>query len=237
MINLAIIPARSGSKGLPDKNIKELCGLPLIAYSIKTAIESKKFSKVMVSTDSEKYAGIAKEYGAEVPFLRSKEMSSDTAGSWEVVKEVLDKYMSLGEKFDTVCLLQPTSPLRQAVDIVDAYKLFEDKDADNIIGVCETDHSPLWMNTLSADLSMEHFIEEDIRGKNRQKLDIFYRINGAMYIRKTSSVFKVDSVYDNSFAFIMPREKSIDIDADIDFIIAEALMNIRKSNREEHNHA
>ena len=233
MRNIAIIPARSGSKGLPDKNIKSLCGLPLMAYSIKAAIESEKFSNVMVSTDSERYAEIAKEYGAEIPFLRSREMSSDTAGSWDVVREVLDKYALMGKKFDTVCLLQPTSPLRQSTDIVDAYRLFDEKEADNIIGVCQAEHSPLWMNTIPENLSLESFIREDIRGKNRQNLDTFYRINGAMYIRKTASVFSGDSVYNNSYAFVMPQERSVDIDIELDFIIAEILMNMKKGR----NHA
>ena len=120
MKNLAIIPARSGSKGLKDKNIKMLSGKPLMAYTIEAAIESKMFCKVMVSTDSGNYAEIAREYGAEVPFLRSNELSGDKAGSWEVVLEVLQQYQTVGEIFDTVCLLQPTSPLRDSADIIQA---------------------------------------------------------------------------------------------------------------------
>lgn len=230
MKNLAIIPARSGSKGLPNKNIKKLCGVPLMAYSIRAAIESNKFSKVMVSTDSESYAKIAEEYGAEVPFLRSPELSGDAAGSWDVVREVLDKYAEFNNRFETVCLLQPTSPLRQSSDIVGAYHLYDENNADNIIGVCESDHSPLWMNTIPQDLSLEHFIRDDIQNKNRQKLDVYYRINGAIYIRKTASVISNASIYNNSFAFIMPRERSVDIDVELDFIIAETLMKMKKVN-------
>jgi CMP-N-acetylneuraminic acid synthetase len=105
--------------------------------------------------------------------------------------------------------------------------LFEEKQADNIIGVCEADHSPLWMNTIPKDLSLNHFIREDIQNKNRQELETFFRINGAIYIRKVSSVLKEESAYKNSFAFTMPRERSVDIDTELDFIIAEALMNNR----------
>ena len=108
MRNLAIIPARSGSKGLPDKNIKELNGKPLMAYSIEAANESGCFTEVMVSTDSEKYAQIAREYGAHVPFLRSAATSSDQANSWDMVEEVLAEYAKRGEYFDSFCLLQPT---------------------------------------------------------------------------------------------------------------------------------
>ena len=121
MKNIAIIPARSGSKGLPDKNIKELNRRPLIAYSIEAALNSGCFDTVMVSTDSEKYAEISRYYGAEVPFLRSEQTSSDSASSWDTVLEVLDRYESLGKTFDTFCLLQPTSPMRTADDIKSAY--------------------------------------------------------------------------------------------------------------------
>ena len=110
-MNIAIIPARSGSKGLKDKNIKNLLGKPVMAYSIEAALKSGQFSTVMVSTDSEQYAKIALEYGAEVPFFRSKTTSSDTASSWDAVLEVLSEYEKLGQRFSTFCLLQPTSPM------------------------------------------------------------------------------------------------------------------------------
>jgi len=109
MKNIAIIPARSGSKGLPDKNIRLLCGKPLLAYSIEAALQSDMFDVVHVSTDSIQYAEIAKKFGADVPFLRSTETSSDSASSWDVVKEVIEKYQKVGKCFDTFMLLQPTS--------------------------------------------------------------------------------------------------------------------------------
>ena len=180
MNNIAIITARSGSKGLKDKNIKPLHNKPLIYYSINAAIESKMFSHVMVSTDSERYAEIARECGAEVPFLRSSQMSSDTAGSWDVVKEVLGGYT---ERFDTVCLLQPTSPLRTAEDIINGYREFTEKGADAVTGVCEMDHSPLWSMTLDDTLSLTEF-RRGLTDAPRQKLPTYYRINGALYIRK-----------------------------------------------------
>lgn len=227
MKHLAIIPARSGSKGLVDKNIKELCGVPLMAYSIRAAIESEMFNLIIVSTDSEKYANIAKRYGADVPFLRSAELSDDTAGSWDVAREVINKFNEMGKEFDTVCLLQPTSPLRLAEDIIDAYKLYVQKNADSIIGVCEADHSPLWMNTLAEDLNMDGFVREGICDSNRQQLEPFYRINGAMYIRNVSSLSSGDSVYKNSYAYVMSRDRSIDIDTELDFMIAEMLMKTK----------
>ena len=107
MKNLAVIPARSGSKGLKDKNIKELCGKPLLAYSIAAAQKSKIFDKIHVSTDSEIYKKIAVEYGADVPFLRTAEMSSDIATMWDAMKYVINEYRKCGEVFDTITILQP----------------------------------------------------------------------------------------------------------------------------------
>ena len=155
MRNIAIIPARSGSKGLKDKNIKELNGLPMIAYSIKAAEKSRVFDEIMVSTDSEHYRDVAIEVGANVPFLRSHETSTDVAGSWDVVKEVLLNYYNMGERFDTICLLQPTSPLRRTEDIIGAYRLLEQKHAQAITSVCEMDHSPLWTMCLDETLSLK----------------------------------------------------------------------------------
>ena len=191
---IAIIPARSGSKGLKDKNIKELCGKPLIAYSIEAALESKMFDTVMVSTDSKKYADISSMYGAEVPFLRSEEMSGDTAGSWDVVREVLEMYKSRGREFDVVMLLQPTSPLRTAEDIITAFELKEQKRANAIVSVCAMDHSPLWSNTLPDSLSMKGFV----RNVNmpRQQLPAYYRINGAVYLVDTSILYSDAKIYD-----------------------------------------
>ena len=148
MKNLAIIPARSGSKGLPDKNIKNLCGKPLIAHTIAAANDSGCFDEVMVSTDSEKYAGIARQWGASVPFLRSEATSTDQASSWDMVEEVLCNYEKAGRYFDTFCLLQPTSPLRTSEDIRGAYRLFEDKASFAVVSVCEAEHSPLWCGHL-----------------------------------------------------------------------------------------
>lgn len=225
MNNLAIITARSGSKGLKDKNIKELNGLPLLAYSIRAAVKSGKFSHVMVSTDSQLYADIAVKYGAEVPFLRAEETATDTASSWAVVKEVLLKYKELGMEFDTVTLLQPTSPMRTAEDIVGAYDLYQKKGATSVVSVCEMEHSPMWSNTLPESASMDGFLD---RANNapRQRLKAYYRLNGSIYIVNTQHLLADNNIYDaGSYAYIMPNERSIDIDTELDFLIAEAVMN------------
>lgn len=223
--NLAVIPARSGSKGLPDKNIKVLEGKPLLAYSIDAAIESGCFSKIMVSTDSEKYATISIQWGAEVPFLRSRYNASDYAGSWDAVKEVLQRYKELGAVFDTVCLLQPTSPLRMADDIIAAYGQFENMAATSVVSVCECEHSPLLSNTLNANLSMEGFLPKGGE-KRRQDCDKYYRLNGAIYIVRSEDVLNdsIDISGHRSYAYIMPVERSVDIDSIRDFEYARFLM-------------
>ena len=226
MKNLAIIPARSGSKELKDKNIKLLNGKPLIYYTIEAAIKSKMFDEIMVSTDSKKYAEIAKQYGAKVPFMRNSELSNDTASSWDVVRDVLDKYKEVGKEFDTVALLQPTSPLRTAKEIIEGYKVMNDKSANAVVGVCEVEHSPLWMNTLPEDKAMVNFINPKVVGLPRQKLEKYYRINGALYIMRTGNLNKIDYIYnDKCYALIMDKNKSIDIDDDFDFVFAETILN------------
>lgn len=228
MKNLAVIPARSGSKGLKDKNIKELSGKPLLAYSIHAAKEAGLFSEIMVSTDNEAYARIAREQGASVPFLRTKKTSGDRAGSWEVLQEVLKNYNAREKNFDSVCLLQPTSPLRNAQDICRGYQLLEEKGANAVIAVCEEEHSPLWSNTLPKDFSMVNFIKEEVKGKPRQELPTYYRINGALYIWKVKALINhVDIYADHCYAYLMPKERSIDIDTELDFRMAEFLLNYK----------
>lgn len=224
MKNIAIIPARSGSKGLPDKNIKELNGKPLIALSIEAALSSGCFDTVMVSTDSEKYAQIAKKYGAKVPFLRSERTSSDTATSWDTVQEVLDGYKELGQEFDTFCLLQPTSPLRTGEDIRKAYELFMASASFAVVSVCEAEHSPLWCGQLPDNHEFIGFMNPESQ-KRRQDTGKFYRLNGAIYIVNIGK-FETDRFFyhEGSFAYIMPQDRSVDIDTEIDFRLAELLM-------------
>ena len=224
MKNLAIIPARKGSKGIKDKNIKLLNGRPLMAYTIQAALESGLFEQVVVSTDSEEYAEIARKFGAEVPFLRDAANASDEASSWDVVKEVLIKLNNRGLTFDSFALLQPTSPLRNSSDIKAAYEILWMKHAESVVSVCVVEHSPLWCNVLPENNSLAHFIKDDSQ-KRRQDLEKYYRINGAIYIATVESFFEKNTVYgENSFAYIMEAVRSIDIDTELDFAIAEAVM-------------
>jgi len=225
MRNLAIIPARSGSKGIKNKNIREMCGKPLIAYTIEAALGSCCFDEVMVSTDSELYAEIAKKYGASVPFLRSEKTAGDNASSWDMVEEVLNSYQKIGRSFDSFCLLQPTSPLRDAKDISAAYDLFNSRASFAVVSVCETEHSPLWCGHLPDNKEFIGFINKESE-KQRQAGRTFYRLNGAIYIVRVNRFMEDKFLYKaGSFAFIMSQEKSIDIDTEIDFKLAELLIS------------
>ncbi len=230
MKNIAIIPARSGSKGLPDKNIRPVNGKPLLAYTIEAALKSGCFDTVHVSTDSEHYAEIAREYGADVPFLRSSELASDTASTWDAVREVLKRYAERGMEFDTMMLMQPTTPLRTWEDVQAAYALREEKNAKSVIAVCEVDHSPLWCDTIPDDGSMRGFGKKELAWVNRQELRPYYRVNGAIYLLPvTGTDIPADDVIyeDQCYALFMDRKKSVDIDSEDDLAMAEFLISRR----------
>jgi len=227
---LAVIPARGGSKRLPHKNILYLQDKPLIAWSIEAGLKSKYVDEVMVTTDDEEIAQIATKYGARVPFLRPKELATDTATTFAAIKHTIEFYQNNFLKvFNYILLLQPTSPLRSQQDIDRALELLEEKSGDAVISVCETEHSPLWANTLPKDLSMSNFLKEETKNKRSQDLDKYYRLNGAIYIYKTKKLLEEETFFlkDNIFAYIMPQESSIDIDTLLDFKICEAILNNR----------
>ena len=223
MKNIAIIPARSGSKGLIDKNIMELNRKPLIYYTINAAIESKCFDEVMVSTDSERYAMIAKECGANVPFLRSDVNSNDSASSWDVVREVLSKYKESGQSFNYVTLLQPTSPLRTAEDIKGAFDVLKEEYVNNVVSVCEVAHPIQWCFRLTENNSMQEMAKSPFSYMRRQDLDKHYLENGAIYIVDAKKIMSINYNFydDNCYAYIMDRKNSVDIDTIEDFKYVE----------------
>lgn len=223
---LAIIPARGGSKRLPGKNIKKLCGKPLISWTIDAALAAESIDKVVVSTDCKNIAKISLEYGAEVPFLRNKKLSSDNASSIDVVFDVLNYYSQLEMEFDLVILLQPTSPLRDADDIENSISVFNKHDAKSVVSVTLCEHSPLWAGTIPADGCMDGFIRDEISKYRSQDLKQYYRLNGALYLAKVSAIRKYKSFLtnDKSFAFIMGRDKSVDIDNAFDFDFANYIL-------------
>ncbi len=222
---LAIIPARGGSKRLPRKNVLDLCGKPLIAWSIEAGLKSKYISKVVVSSDDEEILQISQNFGADI-IKRPDELASDTATTFDVIEHTIK---SLG-KYDYIVLLQATSPLRNEKHIDEAIELLEEKNADAVVSVCEMDHSPLWSNTLPKDESMKNFLRDEILNKRSQDLPKYYRLNGAIYICKTGELLKNKGFFlkKNIYAYKMDKKHSVDIDDEIDFIVAKEIKSIIK---------
>jgi len=219
---LAIIPARGGSKRLPKKNILDLKGKPLIAYSIEAGLQSKYIDKVIVSSDDDEILDTSKAFGAEI-IKRPDVLASDTATSFDAIKHTIENT----EKYDYIVLLQPTSPLRSALQIDEAIELLETKEANAIVSVCEMDHSPLWSNTLPKDGNMSGFLRDEVLNKRSQDLETYYRVNGAIYICKTEKLLEEESFFlkENIYGFVMDRESSVDIDEAIDFKLAEWIIS------------
>ncbi len=215
---LAIIPARGGSKRLPRKNILDLAGKPLIAWSIEAGRQSKYIDKVIVTSDDDEILTIAERYRSDT-IKRPDELASDTATSFDAIRHTIENV----EFYDYTVLLQPTSPLRTAQHINEAIELLMSKNADAVISVAEMNHSPLWSNTLPEDGSMSGFLKEVILGKRSQDLPAYYRLNGAIYICKTDKLLAEESFFlkNNIYAYVMDRESSVDIDEAIDFKLAE----------------
>ena len=227
---LAVIPARAGSKGLPDKNIRPLCGLPLCAHTINAAVESGIFEEIHFSTDSQQYADIALAYGARVPFLRNPELAGDTTPTWDVLKDVVNRYRQNGREFDALMLLQVTVPLRSVDDIREATTLFLEKNANAVVSVTDPAHSPQWCAEIPPDGDMRVFHERMRFLRARQSLAKQYILNGAIYLTKISHLMNCSDIYEKGcYAYHMPRERSFDIDDNIDFEICELLMSKIKS--------
>lgn len=227
---LAIIPARAGSKRLKNKNILKLDYKPLIAWTIEEALKSKYITETVVSTDSDEIAQVAKEYGAQVPFLRPENLSSDTATSYDAVHHCIEFYKKkLNRSFDYILLLQPTSPLRTVKDIDGAIEFLNSKNADSVISMCECEHSPIWANTLPEDRNINQFDDEKYKDLRSQDLPTYYRYNGAIYLTKISRFYKEKSFNfnSNSFAYIMEQQSSVDIDTELDFMICETILKNR----------
>lgn len=229
---LAIIPARAGSKRLPDKNVLPLDGKPLLAWSIDAARQSCYVDDVVVSTDCDTLMKIAAQYGAEVPFRRPDELASDTASSNAVILHCLEFLRNDGRHYDLVILLQPTSPLRTTADIDSSLELFEKKNARGVISVCECEHSPLWSNILPEDASLADFIRPEVSNLRSQDLPGYYRFNGAIYIFNIQHLIENKGIFyhPDVYAYVMDTRSSVDIDNKLDFSFAEFLLAQNKSS-------
>jgi len=219
---LAIIPARGGSKGLPRKNILMLAGKPLIAWSIEAAKKSIFIDRCVVSTDDNEIAVVAKEFGADIPFIRPAALATDTANSNDVILHAIG---ALEENYDFVVLLQPTSPIRNYKIIDLGIKRFVQSEADSLVSVTVLEHPIEWSFPIENNKIPNQFIKEFQIGNRRQDYPQRYQLNGALYICEIKTFLTSHTFFmDSTFAFQMDNLSSLDIDTVVDIMTAESII-------------
>jgi len=223
---IAIIPARGGSKGLPGKNVKLLGGRPLICHSISAALKAKTISRVIVSTDDDEIANVARECGAEVPFMRPKKLATDNSMVMDAYLYTIDRLANESkELIETFVALLPTTPLRSSEDIDSAVVIFLERDADSVLSVSEAAVPIEWYKKIGKDGLLSNYLPEVDAVNNRQDHIEAHIPNGAIYVFQTELLRKKRQYYlDKTYAYVMPRSRSADIDELLDFEWAEFLM-------------
>ena len=229
---LAIIPARGGSKGVPRKNIKELAGKPLIGYSIDAAKEVSRLADIVVSTEDEEIAEVARELGADVPFMRPPELAEDLTPTYPVIMHVLSEMERLrGSEYSAVLLLQPTCPMRSAAHIDRALDMMTEEPCDSVVSVVEVSNvHPFRMKRLVGNRLINYIDQgfEDMRP--RQVLPKVYLRNGAIYLNTRASLFRHEALVGaHCLGMVMDEEESVNIDGPLDFVLAEALLSGRSA--------
>jgi CMP-N,N'-diacetyllegionaminic acid synthase len=221
---LAVIPARGGSKGVPGKNVRPLGGRPLIQHTIDAAAAARRLTDRIVSTDDERIAALARELGAEVPFLRPAELATDRAAAIPVLLHAVH-FMeeARGERYDAVMMLQPTTPLRTAADIDAAVERLEASGADSVISVVDVEgHHPARMKYLDGDRLVDPPFGEAYENQPRQELTPMYIRNGAIYLTRRDVLVERRSLKGGDCrALVMPVRRSVNIDSEDDFAFAE----------------
>jgi CMP-N,N'-diacetyllegionaminic acid synthase len=226
---LGLITARGGSKGLPGKNIRLLRGKPLIVWSIDAAKEASCIDRVVVSTDDAAITEVARQAGAEVPFRRPSELSTDTASSIDVVMHAIGALAETGSVFDIVVLLEPTSPLREAADIDQAVNRLVRTAAGSVVSVCRAGSAhPAFMYRQDENGHLRPFFGDQPTGLRRQDVDPAFFLDGTLYVSRIDVLKDKRSFYhDGTVAFEVPKWKSLEIDDSDDFIMVDALMEKR----------
>ncbi len=229
--SIAIITARGGSKRIPRKNIREFCGMPIISYSIKAALESGCFDEVMVSTDDEEIANLAKNLGAQVPFLRSQKNSDDFSTTADVLTEVLETYQNQGREFDFTCCIYPTAVFVTAEKLQKAYQIFIATEADSLIPVVKFSY-PIQRALKVEDDLLKFFWPENIQ-KRSQDLEQAYHDCGQFYFLKSAALLASGNIFTaNSIPFEINETESQDIDTQMDWELAEIKYKILKTKHE-----
>ncbi len=223
---LAIIPARGGSKGIPKKNTKNLLGKPLILYTIEEAKKSKKLDRILLSTDDQQIAKIALDNGIDVPFMRPANLAGDDSLAIDTYLYTIEKLNTdFNQNYEDIIILQPTSPLRTYQDIDAAIEIFQKKKADSVISVSDAVHPPIWAKKIDEYGVLRNYFNMMDGISNRQEIEKAYIPNGAIFIFNLKFLTKNRTYYSSrSFPYVMPRERSVDIDDNYDFEFAEFLM-------------
>lgn len=220
---IAIVPARGGSKGLPGKNIKNLLGKPMIAYTIEEALKSKYITEVIISTDCKEIESVAVKYRAKSPFLRPEYLATDSAKAIDNYIYTIDRLnKEFAYNIKDFVVLQPTSPLRTVEDIDGAIELFKDKNADSVVSYTEEQHPIEWHKYITEDGKFENIFEEKLL--NRQDMKPSFFPNGAVFVFSYDLIKQNKYYSENSYAYIMPRNRSVDVDTLEDFKYIEFLM-------------
>ena len=223
---LGVIPARGGSKGIPRKNIKMLGGKPLIAWTIEQAKKSKYIDRLIVSSEDKEIQKVAKEWGCEVPFERPAALALDESPGIDPVLHAISEIPG----FDLVVLLQPTSPFRTAEDIDCALKMCVYSDCDTCVSVVNVESHPFWMVRVDNENRVSKFFTDSPTITRRQDLPKVFELNGSIYVGKTAFLIEHKRfMTENTQAYLMPKERSIDIDTALDFLVAETLLEQMKN--------
>lgn len=227
---VAIITARGGSKRIPRKNIKEFCGKPILAYSIEAALESGLFDEVMVSTDDEEIAGIAEQYGAKVPFMRSGETANDYATTVDVLNEVLEKYKMAGKEFDFACCIYPTAPFVTSDKLSQAMKLLKEPSTDSVMPVTAFSFPPMrGMYLKEGNVS---YAFPEYSQKRSQDIEPMYHDCGQFYCFEVEHFMSTKKlITDNTKTIILSELEVQDIDNEVDWKLAELKYEMMKADK------
>lgn len=221
----AMIPARGGSKGIPRKNLTDFAGKPLIAHTIEVAVESRSVDRVMVSTEDDEIAEVARRYGAEIPFRRPAELACDTASGDLVSRHWLEWLGDEGLTPWAVLHLQATSPFRRPQDIDAAVELLSRVEYDCVASICPVGEHPSYMYRL-VDSRAEPFLDEEALPSHRQQAEPLYRLNGSVFATRFEAALAAGKFHVKPFAaHVMPAERSIDIDTPLDLALAETILS------------
>jgi CMP-N,N'-diacetyllegionaminic acid synthase len=224
---LGIIPARGGSKGIPRKNIRLLCGKPLIQYTAEAALASQRLSRVILSTEDDEIAEVGRGCGLEVPFLRPAELAHDETPTLPVMQHAVRWIEAQGDQYDFICLLQPTNPLRTAEDIDSCLAMLEHGDLDSVVSVLPVphDYNPHWVYLQDEDGLLRLSTKETLPIPRRQDLPPAFHREGSVYATRRSVLMNEDSLYGKRVAgYLMDAAHSVNIDGPEDWLRAEALL-------------